>query len=66
MRDFWFRLRRRLRHVWQWLWWSDRQLWSLDVTVAGFALPRLRRFREVNAGHPETSGRRAGRRPSGG
>jgi hypothetical protein len=31
---------------------SDRQLWSLDVTIAEFALPRLQRFKEINSGLP--------------
>lgn len=31
---------------------SDRQLWSLDVTIAEFILPRLQRFKEINSGLP--------------
>lgn len=31
---------------------SDDETWSLDYTVAKFTLPRLRRLRELEFGHP--------------
>jgi len=31
---------------------SDRDTWSLDHTIANYILPRLKRFKEVNNGHP--------------
>jgi len=31
---------------------SDDDLWNLDSTIAKFVLPRLKRFREIEAGHP--------------
>lgn len=31
---------------------DDRELWSLDHTIAKFVLPRLIRFREVECGYP--------------
>jgi len=32
--------------------WSDRDIWSLDYTIARFALPRLIRLKEVKHGIP--------------
>lgn len=32
--------------------WDDSELWSLDYTIAKFALPRLRGFRQIMASHP--------------
>lgn len=32
--------------------WSDRDLWSLDYTIAKFALPRLKRLKETKHGIP--------------
>jgi len=44
---FWlFVWQRRLRG------WDDSDTWSLDWTVAKFILPRLKRFKELNDGHP--------------
>lgn len=34
--------------------WSDRDIWSLDYTIAKFALPRLIRLKEVQHGIPNT------------
>ena len=31
---------------------DDTETWNLDTTLARFILPRLKRFREVNIGHP--------------
>ena len=31
---------------------DDRDLWSLDHTIAKFVLPRLIRFKEAKCGHP--------------
>jgi hypothetical protein len=45
------------RHI-RWWWqrrtrgWDDRDLWSMDYTIAKFVLPRLKKFREVQIGHP--------------
>lgn len=32
--------------------WDDSQLWSLDSTLGEWLAPRLKRFKEVNNGHP--------------
>lgn len=32
--------------------WDDSDTWNLDSTIAKFALPRLRRFKELTCGHP--------------
>jgi hypothetical protein len=32
--------------------WDDSDTWSLDYTIAKFALPRLIRFKELNNGYP--------------
>jgi len=32
--------------------WDDGDTWSLDLTIAEFILPRLKRFREVTCGYP--------------
>lgn len=47
-------LLRHLKHCWQYLTrgFSDRQLWSLDVTIASYVLPRLKRYKEINNGYP--------------
>lgn len=31
---------------------DDTELWSLDVTIAKFILPRLKRFRKITIGSP--------------
>lgn len=31
---------------------SDKDTWNIDVTVAKFVLPRLKRFKELTNGHP--------------
>ncbi len=31
---------------------DDRDTWSLDLSIAKFALPRLKRFKEVTIGYP--------------
>lgn len=31
---------------------SDRQIWSLDITVAKFVIPRLKRLKETSLGYP--------------
>lgn len=31
---------------------SDDDLWNLDKTIAEFILPRLKRFKEIQCGHP--------------
>lgn len=47
-------MKRRLHFFWQRLTrgWDDSETWALDETIARFALPRLRRFRQLNCGHP--------------
>ncbi len=32
--------------------WDDSDVWSLDVTIAKFILPRLRRLKELNDAYP--------------
>lgn len=32
--------------------WSDKDIWSLDYTIAKFALPRIKRLKEVTHGYP--------------
>lgn len=32
--------------------WDDTDTWSLASTIASFALPRLRRFKEIAMAHP--------------
>lgn len=45
---------RRIRYIFQFFkrGFSDQQLWSLDVTIAEFILPRLIRYKEINSGLP--------------
>jgi hypothetical protein len=45
---------RSIRYWWQRLTrgWDDSETWSLDHTFAHFALPRLRRFKEITIGCP--------------
>lgn len=47
-------LRRSIRFFYQRLTrgWDDSDTWSLDVTIAKFVLPRLKRFKELNNGFP--------------
>lgn len=55
MRPPWIKVKaRQLKLFWQWITrgWSDKDTWSLSGTVAKFALPRLKRFKELNNGHP--------------
>ena len=33
--------------------WDDSETWNLDMVVTKFTLPRLKRFREINAVSPE-------------
>lgn len=42
------------RHRWQWVTcgFSDGDIWDMSGTAAHWLLPRLRRFRAVNKGHP--------------
>ena len=32
--------------------WNDSETWDLDITIAKFIVPRLKRFRELNNGFP--------------
>lgn len=49
------RIRRRIKHLWQRLTrgFDDSDTWHLDVVIARFALPRLKRFKELNNGFPQ-------------
>ena len=44
----------------KWCWqrinrgWDDREIWSLDVTIAKFILPRLKHLRDNNMGYPSS------------
>lgn len=33
--------------------WDDRELWSLDVTISKFVLPRIKRLKEIKHGWPD-------------
>jgi len=33
--------------------WSDKETWALDGYIARFAVPRLKRFRELTITHPQ-------------
>lgn len=50
----WHLIKRRFRLLYQRLTrgWADSDTWALDLVIAKFALPRLKRFRELNNGHP--------------
>ncbi|MEN6550058.1 MAG: hypothetical protein ABFE07_28785 [Armatimonadia bacterium] len=50
----WWRCKRALKHWWQrrTRGWDDSDTWSLDFVIAKFAVPRLKRFRELNNGFP--------------
>ena len=47
-------IHRSIRYFWQRVTrgWDDSDTWSLDYTIAEFALPRLRRFKEINVCYP--------------
>lgn len=47
---------RALKHWWQRATrgFDDSETWCLSTTTAEFLLPRLRRFKEVNNGHPHS------------
>lgn len=49
-----FLTKRYWRHWWQRRvrGWDDSDTWSLDLTMAKFILPRLKRYKEVNNGYP--------------
>lgn len=51
------RIRQRINHLWQRLirGFDDSDTWHLDVVIARFALPRLKRFKELNNGFPGDS-----------
>jgi hypothetical protein len=50
----WSLARRSLRFWWQrrTRGWDDSDTWGLDCTLAALIAPRLRRFKELNNGHP--------------
>lgn len=49
-----FKLKRKVKYFFQRLsrGWDDADTWSLSSTIAGFALPRLIRFKQLNNGYP--------------
>ena len=49
---WWFRNSPRRIHQYFYRGFSDRQLWSLDCTIAKFVAPRLKRLKEIQHGHP--------------
>ena len=54
MFDRWYYFKRRLRLLFQ-RWtrgWDDSDTWSLNTVLATFALPRLRRYKELSNGYP--------------
>jgi hypothetical protein len=50
----WSLARRSLRFWWQrrTRGWDDSDTWSLDSSLAALIAPRIRRFKELNNGHP--------------
>jgi len=48
------RLKQSVRHWWQrrTRGWDDSETWSLDETIAKFAVPRLKRFKELKKCYP--------------
>ena len=51
------KLKQSVSHWWQrkTRGWDDSETWSLDVTIAKFVLPRLKRFKELNMGYPDNN-----------
>ena len=49
-------LKRFLKHKYQKITrgFSDDETWSLNYTIAKFVVPRLKRFKNLNFGHPST------------
>ena len=49
-----FRIKRSIKHFFQRIFrgWPDSDLWSLKLTIAEFALPRLKKFKERNVSKP--------------
>ncbi|MFW6046541.1 MAG: hypothetical protein ACOCP4_01980 [Candidatus Woesearchaeota archaeon] len=47
-------IKRSVKHFFQKLkyGYSDRETWSLDMTIAKFVLPRLKRYKEIDPGNP--------------
>lgn len=47
-------IKRKIRFLFQNLvrGWNDSQTWNLDAQIARFAIPRLKRFKKLNNGHP--------------
>ena len=48
------RIRRWFKYSWQrkWRGFDDSETWSLDITLAYWIVPRLKRFKKVNNGYP--------------
>jgi hypothetical protein len=53
-RSHWWRFKRACRYWWQrrTRGWDDSETWNLDAEIAGFIVPRLKRFKELNNGYP--------------
>lgn len=54
MTKSWFLFKRRIKFIWQ-KWtrgFSDEEMWNLDITIAKFILPRIKRHFEINKSIP--------------
>lgn len=53
-RNTYLLIKRKIKFLYQRLTrgWSDDETWNLDYTIAKFALPRLKRFKELHSGYP--------------
>lgn len=51
---FWFKLKRKVRYFLQrkFRGFDDSELWSLDITFANWAIPRLEQYNNINCGFP--------------
>lgn len=52
----WKNIRGSLRRIWQNITrgWNDSDCWALDKTFARFALPRLKKLKEISKGYPSS------------
>jgi len=48
------KIKRAIKHLWQKIYrgWSDEDTWDLQYTIAKFALPRLKRHKQLINGYP--------------
>ena len=51
-------MKSRTKHLWQRITrgWDDSETWSLDYTTSKWILPRIKRLKEINFGHPSSLG----------